>query len=70
MSIKHYALSLGFRGVEIGADVLDQFTIEQVVAAKNEAKVDVVGLCAQNGILYCVSSDNCVQMVVLLHLMY
>lgn len=35
--------------MEFGAEVLDAWSIEQLVAAKKEAKVEVVGLCVQNG---------------------
>lgn len=39
----------GFKAVELGADILDALSKEQLVAAKEEANVEVIGLCAQNG---------------------
>ena len=39
----------GFKGVEWGADVLDQFTKEELVAAKEKAGVEVIGLCTPAG---------------------
>lgn len=41
----------GFKGVEWGAEVLDQFTKEELVAAKEKAGVEVIGLCTPAGML-------------------
>ena len=44
----------GFKGVEWGAEVPDQFTKEELVAAKEKAGVEVIGLCTPAGKLeYC-----------------
>lgn len=39
--------------MELGADILDALSKEQLVAAKEEANVEVIGLCAQNGRSVC-----------------
>ncbi len=40
----------GFKAVELGADVLDECSVEQLVTVKEAANVLVVGLCAQLGV--------------------
>ena len=49
-----YEFCAGFKGVEIGwsvfgYDVPPAFTIQQILEAKEAAKVEVVGLCAPRG---------------------
>ena len=41
----------GFKGVEWGSEVPDQFTKEELVAAKENAGVEVIGLCTPAGML-------------------
>ena len=41
----------GFRAVELSADVPDEWSIEQLLVAKEGANVEVVGLCAQTGMI-------------------
>ena len=42
-------VGVGFRGVEFGADVPPSWSKEEIVAAKERAEVEVVGLCGPNG---------------------
>lgn len=54
--------TLGFRAVEFGAEVIPQFSKEQLVAAKKGAGVAVINMCAALGefISCCVSRYNTV----------
>ena len=40
---------LGFKAVELGAEVLDECTKEQLAKVKEESNVEVVGMCAPKG---------------------
>lgn len=55
----HFHL-LGFKAVELGAIEIDEWTKEQLLAAKNSAGVEVVVLCTPFGefrliLAYCLS---------------
>jgi len=44
--------TIGFEAVEFGADITASCSKEELVAAKEKADVEVVGLCGINGRLY------------------
>lgn len=48
---------LGFNAVELSADMLDDWSKEQLLAAKEEAEVEVVSLTAQTGKGFILPSD-------------
>ena len=48
----HLLLYIGFQGVEFGANAHYEYSIEQLVAAKEEADVEVIAMCAHKGSLF------------------
>ena len=42
--------NVGFRGVELGSEAVSQYSKEQLVAAKDAARVDVVNMASAPGI--------------------
>ena len=46
------SLFVGFKAVEWGAEIPDQYSVQELVAAREKAGVSVIGLCTPAGTLF------------------
>lgn len=47
-----YSMVSGFKAVEWGAEIPDQYSVQELVAAREKAGVSVIGLCTPAGTLF------------------
>ncbi len=45
-------IGVGFKAVEWGAEIPDQYSLQELVAAREKAGVSVIGLCTPAGMLF------------------
>jgi hypothetical protein len=45
-------IGIGFKAVEWGAEIPDQYSLQDLVAAREKAGVSVIGLCTPAGMLF------------------
>ena len=46
-----YCVFKGFKAVEWGAEIPDQYSVQELVAAREKTGVSVIGLCTPAGML-------------------
>ena len=51
---------IGFKAVEWGAEIPDQYSVQELVAAREKAGVSVIGLCTPAGMFLFQHRPNCV----------
>ena len=47
---------IGFKAVEWGAEIPDQYSVQELVAAREKAGVSVIGLCTPAGMFNIIST--------------